>query len=389
MSSLDPSDSVSSADALTGFYSYTDTLKGVYYGPGSLKTALPKLLSILGAKKALVVTGKSLHEKTDVVRKVEAVLQAQNAYGGTFHEIGQHSPISGIKAGMQAFKEVGADVIVAVGGGSPVDASKAILYFLNEEGHGQKYQIAIPTTLSAAEYSIGAGYTNENGVKVAVSSHQLAPAGIILDGELTLATPLRLWLSTGIRALDHTVETLYRPHAAYPVKMLCYAALADLFTYLPLSKAHPENLEYRQRLQIASWMSLWPMKFEKYSALGLSHALGHKLGAAYSIPHGITSCLTLAPTVRLKSQVASEEDKKCLSRALFYINEPSTGSLDDDVDRLATRIHELVVGLGLESNLEEARVPKSDLPKIAAQALGTKDDPTFNQVVQLLEGLYP
>ncbi|KAL0956510.1 hypothetical protein HGRIS_002651 [Hohenbuehelia grisea] len=387
MSSLDPT--ISTTDSLTGFYSYTDTLKGVYYGPGSVKTALPKLLSILGAKKALVVTGKSLHEKTDVVRKVEAVLKSLDAYGATFHEIGQHSPIAGIQAGIQAFKDAGADVIVAVGGGSPVDASKAMLYFLNEQGHGQKYQIAIPTTLSAAEYSIGAGYTNEEGAKVAVSSHQLAPAGIILDAELTLATPPKLWLSTGIRSLDHTVETLYRPFAAYPVKILCYAALADLFKYLPLSKAEPGNIEYRQRLQIASWMSLWPMKFEKYSALGLSHALGHKLGAAYNIPHGITSCLTLAPTVKLKSRVASEEDKQFLAQTLFYLKESSTGSLDGDVLRLATRIHELVVELGLESNLEEYKVPKTDLPKIAGQALGTNEDPTFDQVVQLLEALYP
>lgn len=70
---------------------------------------------------------------------------------------------------------------------------------------------------------------------------------------------------------------------------MCYPAIVDLFKYLPLSKAHPENVEYRQKLQLASWMSIWPIKLERYSALGLSHALGHKLGAAYSIPHGITS----------------------------------------------------------------------------------------------------
>lgn len=109
-------------------------------------------------------------------------------------------------------------MIVSVGGGSPVDASKAILYFHQQETGGPTLrQIAIPTTLSAAEYSvshvlslpsigrdfaelligslaqIGAGYTNEQGAKVAVSSQQLAPAGIILDAELTLATPEKLW----------------------------------------------------------------------------------------------------------------------------------------------------------------------------------------------------
>lgn len=96
------------------------------------------------------------------------------------------------------------------------------------------------------------------------------------------------------------------------MKVLCYAALADLFKYLPESKANPQAVDVRQKLLVAAWMSLWPLKLEKYrfanltcklhqlstprvdkspsySALGLSHALGHKLGAAYEIPHGITS----------------------------------------------------------------------------------------------------
>lgn len=388
MSGLDSAQYPSSN--LQGSYGWTDTLKGVYYGPGSLATALPKLLQTLGGTKALVVTGRSLHDKTDVVKKVENVLKQHNAYGGTFYEIGQHSPVSGIQNGLKAFKAASADIIVSVGGGSPIDASKAILFFYQQEKGGEYLrQIAIPTTLSAAEYTVGAGYTNEEGKKVAVSSPQLAPAGIILDAELTLATPNRLWLSTGMRAVDHAVENLYRPLVPPPIKYLCFAALADLFEYLPKSKASPQDINVRQKLQIASWMSLWPLKLEKYSALGLSHALGHKLGATYSIPHGITSCLTLGPTVALKAQVASQEDKEWLSKALFYLREQNTGSLEGDVLKLSGLINGLVKELGLESNLEEYKVPRTDVPKIAELAVGSKDDPTFPGVVKLLEGLYP
>ncbi|GBE81569.1 alcohol dehydrogenase IV [Sparassis latifolia] len=375
---------------LHGYYGYTDTLKGVYYGPGSLVTALPKLLNLLGAKKALVVTGRSLHEKTDVVRKVENILKQHNAYGATFFEIGQHAPVAGIQNGLKLFKEAGADVIVSVGGGSPIDASKAILYFHQQESGGQYlYQIAVPTTLSAAEYTIGAGYLNEQGAKVAVSSQELSPAGIILDAELTLATPERLWLSTGMRAVDHAVENLYRPLVPPPIKHLCYAALADLFKYLPESKAKPDAVDIRQKLQLAAWMSLWPLKLERYSALGLSHSLGHKLGGAYGIPHGITSCLTLAPTVALKAEIASAEDKEWLSGALFYLREPSTGTVDGDILKLSGLIDKLVVDLGLKSNLEEYKVPPADVPKIAELAVGSRDDPTYPKAVKLLEGLYP
>ena len=93
--------------------------------------------------------------QTDVVKKVEAILREKNRYAATFYNIGEHAPISGIRAGVDIFKQSGADIIVSVGGGSPIDASKAIIYFLHEQLGGDFIrQIAIPTTLSAAEYSV-------------------------------------------------------------------------------------------------------------------------------------------------------------------------------------------------------------------------------------------
>ncbi|TFK54276.1 Dehydroquinate synthase-like protein [Heliocybe sulcata] len=258
--------SQSTSTRISGHYAYSDTLKGVYYGPGSVKTALPKLLDTIGGKKALVVTGKTLHTKTDIVRRVESILKEHNAYGTTFWEIGEHAPVAGIRKGVDAFKSCGADIIVAVGGGSPIDASKVILWNLQRDTGGAYHrQIAIPTTLSAAEYTYMAGYTDDEGNKVGVISPELTPAGVILDAELTLSTPERLWLSTGIRALDHAVEGLYRPGQIPPLKTLFYQAIADLFEYLPKSKADPEDLSIRQKLQLASWMSLWPIRMENLS----------------------------------------------------------------------------------------------------------------------------
>ncbi len=93
--------------------------------------------------------------QTDVVKKVEGILREQNRYAATFYNIGEHSPISGIRAGVDVFKQSGADTVVSVGGGSPTDASKAIIYFLHEQLGGDFLrQIAIPTTLSAAEYTV-------------------------------------------------------------------------------------------------------------------------------------------------------------------------------------------------------------------------------------------
>lgn len=93
--------------------------------------------------------------QTDVIKQVEAVLRKENAYGDVFYEIGEHAPIAGVRNGLKKYKDANADIIVAVGGGSPVDASKAILYNLQQETGGEfRKQIAIPTTLSAAEYTV-------------------------------------------------------------------------------------------------------------------------------------------------------------------------------------------------------------------------------------------
>lgn len=89
------------------------------------------------------------------MKQVEAVLRSHHAYAGVFHEIGEHSPVSGVRKGVRMAKELGADVIVAVGGGSPIDAAKAMRYFLQQETGGEFIkEIAIPTTLSAAEYTV-------------------------------------------------------------------------------------------------------------------------------------------------------------------------------------------------------------------------------------------
>ncbi|PAV19863.1 alcohol dehydrogenase IV [Pyrrhoderma noxium] len=384
-----PSDS-----SLSGSYAYTE-LKGVQYGPGCLSDALPKFIEQFGVKRALVVTGRSLHTKTDVVRRVEAVLREHNAYSGeTFWEIGEHSPVADIDAGVSALKRSNADVIVSVGGGSPVDASKVMIYRLHQESPETKFlpHIAIPTTLSAAEYASHAGYTNEKGSKVGISAPELSPAGIILDAELTLPTPERLWLSTGLRAVDHAVESLYRPFVPQPVKILCYAALADLFEYLRKSKANPNDIEARQKLQVASWMSLWPLKLGEhvFAPHGLSHALGHRLGATYRIGHGFTSCLTLPPSVALQAQTASTEHKRALAATLFYLRIPSTGNDDSDILRLSSEIEKLVTDLGLHTNLASNGVPREDLPRIAEQAIGNLKDPRYkhDDLVKILESIY-
>ena len=105
---------------------------------------------------------------------------------------------------------------------------------------------------------------------------------VLYDGKVALYTPLALWLSTGIRALDHALELLYHPLASeVPTKRLCLAAIQDLFTWLPDSKTKPEDAAIRQRLLLAAYSSLFPFLYT--GGVGLSHSIGHSIGATYGV----------------------------------------------------------------------------------------------------------
>ncbi|PWN40151.1 Dehydroquinate synthase-like protein [Ceraceosorus guamensis] len=395
---------------------YTPTqLQKIVWGSGSL-SSLPKLVQLVSVPphasadqpnhpaKAMILTGSSL-SKTSIIPEAEKILGKHFAL--TYTGIGEHSPVEGIRKALGGMKEHGANVIVAIGGGSPIDAAKAISYYAHQEAqqdedkHGRKDGkdddfipiIAVPTTLSAAQTSRNAGYT-DGGKKVGVSDARIVPRALVLDADLTLQTPERLWLSTGMRAVDHAIELLYRPDPSPLLRNMWLGALRDLFHLLPMSKSQPRNVDVRQRLLLASVASLWSE--DRVGALGLSHALGHALGATYKIGHGITTCLTLAPTIRLMARLPLDkigtEQLVALSESLDHIPKPyRVDALHDDIapptgallqqqpykeldeqsatplrqraEKVADAVQRLVDDLGLHSTLQPLGVPRQDLDK--------------------------
>jgi 3-oxoacid CoA-transferase len=154
-----------------------------------------------------------------------------------------------------------------------------------------------------------------------------------------------------IRSLDHAVELLYHPLASeIPTKRLALTAIQDLFTYLPLSKTSPTDADIRQKLFLACYASLFPFLYT--GGVGLSHSIGHALGATYNIPHGITSCLTLSPVISLKAKMQPEEAKQ-IARVLPYIGKQSTGNAQGDAEVVSEAIADLVEGLGHKSTLTQ------------------------------------
>jgi len=354
------------------------------YGQGTAKK-LNEVIEKLGASKAFIITGQSLSTKTPVIKDVEASLGS--AHVGTFNKIGQHAPIGAIREATELVKASGADVLISIGGGSPIDSAKAVAYQIHEFTGKWIPSIAVPTTLSVAETTQNAGFTTEDKKKIAVSHPELVPKAVVYDGDIALYTPTNLWTSTGIRSLDHAVELLYHPLASeIPTKRLALEAIRDLFTYLPLSKADPEDATVRQKLFLACYASLFPFLYT--GGVGLSHSIGHALGATYSIPHGITSCLTLAPVVNLKARTKPDE-ARMIARVLPYIGKQSTGSDEGDAKLVSKAIAELVEGLGHKSTLTMYKVPPGEEEPIALHALvGGKDHPDFENLINIVHNLY-
>jgi alcohol dehydrogenase class IV len=173
---------------------------------------------------------------------------------------------------------------------------------------------------------------------------------VILDPETTVFTPEKLWLSTGIRALDHAVEGfLYGgPHPITDVTGL--EGARKIMDLLPRSKRDPKDLNIRAELQIAAWLSYFaPLN----TPMGLSHELGRRLGASYDVPHGVTSCITLAPSLEVMRERIDQDRWTALSEALG--GEP------------ANRVAELVEVLDLPNKLSDVGVPEGDLNEIAAE----------------------
>ncbi|MFL5805635.1 MAG: iron-containing alcohol dehydrogenase [Roseiflexaceae bacterium] len=346
----------------------------VIFGVGSL-SQLPEEIARIGAVRALIVTGATLASETDVIVSVSQALGSLHA--GTFAGVRQHTPGSGVAQAIEAARALDADVLISVGGGSPIDAAKAVAMELARERGVFPPQIALPTTLSAAEFSHSAGVTDEQRrAKAGFADPHVAPRIVILDAGLTLATPMQLWLSSGIRALDHAIETLYAPNA-HPINdVLAIEAIRRLFAGLPRTMQRPDDLDVRTDLQLGAWMSFFG---QINTTMGLSHNLGRRMGATYGVPHGITSCITLPHVMRHFAR----RHTAALAVAGRTIQAAEAGA--DDLDAAlfaADAVADLIARLGLPRHLSEVGVAEGNLRDIALATVG--DGPQALEVEDLL-----
>ena len=333
----------------TGLFTYSNP-RVIHWGPGSV-AQLGSEVQRLEVMRVALVTTRSLLSSLDRLGLKPAVTIV----------IAQHAPSSQIDVGVEESARAQADGIVSFGGGSAIDAAKIISVRLAGSDGRALPHVAVPTTLSVAELAAGAGYTNEAGDKAGMRDPRLLVETVIYDAELTLATPMQLWLSTGIRALDHAVEGFLAPGEHLFNDTMALEGIRRLFDSLPRAKAAPSDLEVRTENQLAAWFSF---TLPGASASGLSHTMGKQIGARHGIPHGVTSCLLLPHVIRYLAKRMPER-----SSAL-----PSAERVEELIAFLELPQHIVAYGIG-EPELRQAagelagKYPAEDLLSIYLAAL--------------------
>lgn len=274
----------SSSFPLSGLWQPQFQLKHLHYGPSCVEK---HLLSTLPSpsSKVFIITGASIATKTPLVEQLKKLLG--DHFAGSFSNIRQHAPVADIdQATEMIVSDSSIDTILSVGGGSPIDSAKTISFRMHEKTGKFLTHLSIPTTLSAAECTMGGGYTKSDGVKTSVMAPEVALTAIFYDPSYAKYTPTRLWLSTGMRAMDHAVESQYQPYAAeMPWRALSIWAVQTFFENLPKAKvSHPNDKDVTTRLLLASFASLGFRGKNVKGGMGLSHSLGNSLGSPYGIP---------------------------------------------------------------------------------------------------------
>lgn len=361
----------------SGIYSYPGTAR-VIYGIDFAEAVMDEIKRV-DARRVFVLASGTLARETDAVRRITAALG--DRFAGLYAGIGAHTPRRDVVAAANAARAASADLLLSVGGGSITDAVKMVGICLGNDitdpAQLDDYRIVtsadgstirpsfkppsvasvvIPTTLSAGEFSAAAGCTDtERQVKEGYFHPQAIPRTIILDPALTLHTPEWLWLSTGVRAIDHAVEDLCAINSKPFSDATSYHALRLLGKGLRATKANPEDLAARLDCQLGAWMSI--IGTSAGVNKGASHGIGHVLGGTGGIPHGYTSCVMLPHVLRFNHPVNAER-QAWVSEALGRPGQPA-----------ADVVAALIADLGLPRTLRDVGLPAELLDLIAENAM--------------------
>ena len=358
----------------------------VYFKRGCLSTALKEIKEVYGKTRAFVVTDGFLY-KSGLVGSITKELDGLGVAHTEFYEVTPDPTLACAMEGARRMKEYEPDVIVAVGGGSPMDAAKVMwtLYehpttrfedlamrFMDIRKRVQVFPnmgkkaifVAVPTTAgTGSEVTPFAVITDEkSGEKYPLADYELMPTMAICDVELMLDIPKKLTANAGFDALSHAVEAVASLLASDYTNGMALEAISLLIAYLPRAfSLGREDIEARERVANAATMS--GMAFAN-AFLGVCHSMAHKLGARWHLPHGMANSLLLIEVMRFNAAAVPEKMgtfpqyayPDCLARyarIARYIG--CEGKTDEALfEELVKRIEDLQAQLELPKTIKEA-----------------------------------
>lgn len=359
-----------------GVYEFLAQDRVIYGRPAA--EAVAATVATLGKRRPLIVASRTLSRSTDVVAAIRAALG--DACAGVFDGCVEHVPRASVLALAGEVRRLQPDLIVTVGGGTPIDTVKVALVALAEgitdaagfdtvrirvAEDGSRIvpvvkdpplrQIIVPTTLSGAEFSNLGGATDpERRVKDLYTGRHIGGQVVILDPAVTVHTPERLWLSTGIRAVDHAVETVCSRRPQPFTDATCLHGLTMLARALRANRERPDDLDARLESQLGVWLATTGLGRVEW---GASHGIGHQLGAVAGVPHGHCSCVML-PSVLRWNRAVNADRQALVARALEW----------GDGDAAAA-VADLVHALGQPGSLRSVGVTRDHFAAIAAGAM--------------------
>lgn len=348
-----------------------------YFGEGA-RSVLPEEIKKRGFKKVLVVTDKSLYE-VGVSKKITDLLDENNIEYGVFHEVLPNPPIDNVNKGIAICKEIGADLIVAVGGGSSIDTAKGISIVMtnpdradivslngasNTKNKGLPI-IALPTTAgTAAEVTINYVITDPaREIKmVCVDEHDI-PIIAIVDTELMASMPKSIAASTGMDALTHAIEGYITKSRNTMSQMFSMKAIQLI--YHNLDKAVNEK-DQEAINQVGLGQYIAGMGFSNVG-LGIVHSMAHQLGAVYDTPHGLANAILLPTVMKFNGEVSYEEFRQILIEG-FDINAKDF-TKEEVIKTLCDKIKDLSEKVGIIQTVKDTGAKEEDFSMLADKAM--------------------
>jgi len=349
------------------FYSPTR----IIFGEGSLKRVGEEAKKF--GKKVLIVTGKSSAKKAGSLDDVINSLTSQNLRVEVFNKVEPDPSVETVEEGAKFAKKCAVEVIIGLGGGSPMDAAKGIALLMTNKGSITDYfgtdkvkepaipVIAIPTTAgTGSEVTKYAVVTDQKKMlKQIIGSFHISPVLAILDPMLTLSMPASLTANTGVDALSHAIES-YVCTKANPVSdILALESIRLIAEALPGAVSQPENIEVRKKMLFASSIAGIALTS---SGAGIIHGMGYSITLYYGAPHGLANAL-LMPEAMEFNLVANPSKYKNIAVAM---GKKVEGLLEKDAARLSVvAVRELSEKIGIPRGLKEIGVKEESLAGFA------------------------